>query len=217
MWSLPNINSLNANAKSCATAYNDILAAVRKGGDHEHKCENCGAHADHAELVFDIFSDDAKDLLTLCDSCYNRGADESGNFRCEHCDRLMVENYTWELYRVEMNGETWCAACAAKEYFGDDDNLIDASEIQSVVMDKSKPLFKNGVLNIAKAKHVLCVEQPTPEGVRFLKNWEFDSYTGHQISGCNMLNDLKLLGGEVFIVMDGAYQFACSIAAYRKA
>lgn len=216
MWSLPDINDLNARAKSCATAYNRESKLKISA---KHGCECCGKPSTHHHKYFDIFSDDAKGVRHLCDEHYDNGSGDEGYFTCDCCGNLTIENYTWEYYRVEEGGETICLKCAAKNYFGDDDNLIDPKDVKSVVLDPSgvsKRIIKDGVLNLCRVRHVLGVEQPLPEGVEFVFNVEFDSYSWHQISGGDALEKIKSLEGKFFIVLDGAYQFAVSVGIYRR-
>ncbi len=47
----------------------------------------------------------------------------------------MVENYTWEIYRVEREGETVCLKCAAEAHFSDPENWIDPCEVKYVVLE----------------------------------------------------------------------------------
>jgi hypothetical protein len=64
---------------------------------------------------------------------------------------------------------------------------------------------------------VLGVKQPLPAGVVFHDNAEFDSSSGHQISGENLLEVIKRLDQPFCLVLDGAYQFAVSIGIYVRA
>jgi len=216
MFSLPDINALNARAKSCATAF-DRETKVKKSV--KHGCECCGKPSTRHDKWYDIFSDDAKGVRHLCEEHAESGSGDEGYFTCECCDNLTVENYTWEYYRVEIGGLTVCLKCAAKRYFGDDDNLLDPKDVKSVILDPStvsKRFIKDGVLNLAKAKHVLGMKQPLPEGIEFVENFEFDSYSGKAISGGNALETIKALDHKFFVVLDSAYQFACSIGIYRR-
>jgi len=73
-----------------------------------------------------------------------------------------------------------------------------------------------GVLNIARCEHVLGVNQPLPECIKFAENFEFDSLDGHQISGGNVLETIRSLGEPFCPVLDAAYQFAVSIGLYVR-
>jgi hypothetical protein len=140
----------------------------------------------------------------------------------------MVENYTWEYYRVEIDGETLCLKCAAEAYFDDEKNWIDPRFVKEVVLvphdpslnGANLPLFspQTGVLNVARCQHVLGVQQPLPAGIKFAENAEFDSLDGHQISGRRLLDIVTDLDGQPFVpVLDAAYQFAVSIGIYVRA
>src|SRR5207344_1764916 len=114
-------------------------------------------------------SDAVKGVQHSCKRCHDNGNDMEGFFVCNHCERVMVENYTWERY--ERNGV--CLACAAKEYFGDDDNLINPEDVLTVTQDgDGAPLFACGVINLDATPHVLGVSQPVPEGIEFIENFE---------------------------------------------
>src|SRR5436190_917258 len=64
MWSLPDIRNLNERAAQNATKLS--RAAERK---RKPNCEyyNCTRRADHSFLWFDIFSDDPKGIIHLCE------------------------------------------------------------------------------------------------------------------------------------------------------
>jgi hypothetical protein len=74
----------------------------------------------------------------------------------------------------------------------------------------------NGQLDLARCRHVLGVKQPIPAGVMFAENAEFDSCTGHQISGECLLDVIKRLDQPFCPVLDAAYQFAVSIGIYLR-
>lgn len=213
MWSLPEIRILNAHARSCAGAYH---TEANPPPQHQHKCECCGDKAEVHEKYFDIFSDDAKGVRHLCECCDDTGHGEEGYFRCDCCERLMVENYTWELYRVELDGQTLCLTCAAETYFGNTKKLIHPAKVKQVVVERGRPLFRAGVLNLAAAPHVLGVEQPLPEGIKFVENFEFDSHDGHQISGGNALATIRELRQPFFVALDAGWQFAISVGLYVR-
>jgi hypothetical protein len=215
MWSLPDINQLNA----IAAAERPKLEREMRRKRHRPNCEvyPCAERSAGSEPYFDIFSDDPKGLVHTCSE--HSAVDLDGYFYCEHCERLMVENYTWERYRVELDGMTLCLKCAAEIYFCDEQNWIEPRLVKSVVLrPRQGRLFDavSGVLNIAQCRHVLAVKQPTPEVVVFHDNFEFDSMDGHQISGERMLDVIRQLDQPFCPAMDAAYQFAVSIGIYLK-
>src|SRR5690348_12408001 len=100
MWSLPDINRMNSEAFQLK---NKLEEAARTGtlDGEKLKCEweghsePCDGELRHY-LWYDIFSDDPKGILTLCehhDGYY--GSPSEGYFTCEDCERVMTENYTW--------------------------------------------------------------------------------------------------------------------------
>jgi hypothetical protein len=210
MWCLPSLDKINAAAVANKKNY-DRQIKLKKSV--KHSCECCGQPSTVHEKWYDIFSDDAKGVRHLCQSCAEDGRGDEGYFTCDCCGRLMVENYTWERY--EKDGI--CLACAAVEYFNNDENLIDPKQVEKVVLEPGKGrLFESGVLNIAHAPHVLGVKQAVPKGIKFVDNAEFDSMDGHQISGGNMLFDIQQMTQPFYCVCDSGWQFAFSIGLYIR-
>ena len=225
MWSLPNIIAMNARA-----------AANRKSISHEaklkksvkHPCECCLKPSTVHEKYFDIFSDDAKGVRHLCQKCDEDGRGNEGYFVCDSCGRLMVENYTWEIYRrIDPDSdEVQCLSCAAERHFANPDNWIDPKLVKEVVLaphnprlnGNNVPLFNpaTGILNVGRCRHVLGVQQPRPQGIKFLENAEFDSTDGQQISGRRLLDIIQELDEPFCPVLDAAYQFAVSIGLYVR-
>jgi hypothetical protein len=217
MWCLPNIVSLNARAAANAK---NLKRALRRGPGKRQKCEvyGCQQHAVESVPWFDIFSDDPKGLIHVCEACPADAVE--GFFRCEACERVMIDHITWERYEVVVGGRTLCLACAAEEYFADPVNWIDPKLVKEVGFDRNgAPLFNpaTGFLNLARCRHVLGVKQPLPAGIKFHDNAEFDSCDGRQISGDNLLNIVQGLDAQPFCpVLDAAYQFAVSIGFYVR-
>lgn len=180
---------------------------------HDHDSPSrCSGEARHY-LVYDIFSDDPKEILTLCehhDGYY--GSPSEGYFTCADCGRVMAENYTWETYNVIVDDEELCLPCAAKHYIADDDNWIalTAENIAAVDFDR-----------VRRAQHVIGVEMPLPQGIAFVDNLEFDSYTNRQISGDGVQEVLTraMQDGHkrALLILDAGYQFAVSIGVYVDA
>jgi hypothetical protein len=224
MWSLPDITRLNANAAAKAKKLKREAASKRKPN-----CEfwKCSQQATRSYLVYDIFSDDPKDILHLCEQHDGfSGEPCEGYFTCNGCGRVMVENYTWEIYHVEMDGESLCLRCAADRHFSNTRNWIDPKLVKKVVLAPYEPTLNGqnvllfdtatGVLNLARCKHVLGVQQPLPEGIKFVENFEFDSLDGHQISGGDVLETIHALNEPFCPVLDAGYQFAVSIGLYVR-
>ena len=208
------------NARAAANA-----SKVKSASKHPEKfhCARCACFgrqtpSDRAYIIYDIFSDDPKDVLYLCDNCDGQSGDPwEGYFTCADCSRVMVENYTWERYCTTRGDDTVCLACAAKEHFAEAANWIDPRAVVSVELEpEGGPLFADGVLNVARCRHVLGVSQPIPDSVCFVDNFEFDSMDGHQISGGDMLDSIHELSVPFCPVLDAAYQFAVSIGLYVR-
>jgi hypothetical protein len=227
MWSLPDINRMNANAAAKATKVKREAARKRKPNCERCECFGRKRPADVSFLIYDIFSDDPKDVLHLCQDCVGQSGDPwEGYFTCDGCGRVMVENYTWERYQTELDGASLCLKCAAERFFADEDNWIQPKLVKEVVLapynprlnGENLPLFDpaTGVLNVARCQHVLGVRQPLPKGIKFSDNAEFDSMDGHQISGRWLLDIIAELDEPFCPVLDAAYQFAVSIGLYTR-
>jgi hypothetical protein len=217
MWSLPDIKRMNAAAKVEAPSL-EQQARTGIGPDGEPlecECKGWGRGEECDEklrhyLWFDIFSDDPKGVLTLCERHDGYfGSPTEGYFECYDCNRVMVENYTWERYDTVVDGDQLCLPCAAARYIADDENWIELTDENIAAVDFER---------VRTAKHVIGVEMPIPKGIKFFDNAEFDSGNGQQISG----SDLKdLLGAakdegytKALLILDAAYQFAVSIGVY---
>lgn len=212
MWSLPDIHRLNQHAAANAPRLRRAAKSKNKP-----RCEIHGCHrpAIKSDLWFDIFSHDPKGIIHTCSE--HDAEHQDGFFHCDGCDCLMIENYTWERYEVRINHQTLCLKCAAENYFSDEQNWINPGAVREVILDPENPqFFSNGVLNIARCRHVLGVEQPLPSGIQFYENAEFDSQDGDQISGRSLSQIIRELDQPFTVVLDAGYQFACSVGIYVR-
>lgn len=209
MWSLPDIVSMNAHAK---TSRKKFERAVETGKIDRKviRCEHCNKKATSVELFYDIFSPDPKGVASFCDE--HLDWKHESYFECDDCGNTFVNNYTWEMYSVNTERGTLCLPCYAKQILADPKEWINLTdkEIDAVDFDK-----------ISKAKHLIGVKMPIPEGIKFVDNVEFDSMSGQSISGGgvpelkNQLHTLKDQGAKrAILILDGAYQFAVSIGIY---
>lgn len=216
MFSLPDIRGMNERAAKNGKAVRQAAKTGKLDGK-PLSCEffmaprNCDGKVT-GEPYYDIFSDDPKGLISLCKHHREDYSDTpEGYFRCEECNRLMVENYTWELYKIVKDGVTLCLNCARKAWLEKPGNWID--------LNGKLPQFPLDV--IRKAPHLIAVGQKCPPELTFIGNAEFDSTDGHQISGEDiraMLTEAKGNGHErAILILDSAYQFAVSIGVYVDA
>lgn len=220
MWSLPDITRMNSeafqqNKKLERAAHTGILDRKRLKCEWEGHYEPCEGELRHY-LWYDIFSDDPKGILTLCehhDGYY--GSPSEGYFICEDCERVMVENYTWEHYDTMVGECTMlCLPCAAARHLAEPDNWIQLTDERIDGIDFEE---------VRRAKHVIGAEMPVPKGIRFVNNVEFDSMDGHCINGGGVeelqetLRQLKEDGEDrAVLILDAAYQFAVSVAVYAE-
>jgi hypothetical protein len=178
----------------------------------EYTCDACDKPAKYAELYFDIFSADPAGVSFAC-ADHLDGRDK-GFFICDTCGRRMIENITWERY--EIAGQ--CLKCAAEAYFNNERNWIQPRAVKKIIKTPREPLFKNGVLNLFAAPHVLGVEQPVPGGFENVPDGyaTYDSMDGHQIDYHDFERQIMHMKEPFLLIMDGAFQFAVRLALYRK-
>ncbi len=238
MWSLPDIVRMNNEAAQAAQQSQFEKDAAKP---QDHLCEVCGwsskeTKADYGYVWFDIFSDDPKGTIFVCeDHDGYTGSPIEGYFNCGECDRVFIENYSWERYSTIVDEcEELCLPCALKRYLEDETNWIAPDAVQSVVLDPDAPsdlLFDpaNGVLNLAKVQHLIGVKMPVPPGIAFLENLEFDAATGQMLATTSStfsagvgesaaLRSIHQLAEQGFsrflIILDAAYQFSVSLGIY---
>ena len=227
MWSLPDIQRLNSQAQ---LNREKLEHAVQTGvlDGRRLRCKyskNCLGQLWH-QLWYDVFSDDPKGIITQCEyHCHQHGTPE-GYFWCGACHRLMVENYTWEVYStLSEDGQQVCLRCAAEYYIKDENNWI-------ALTDEDIAVITFDVVR-RKARHVLAVRMPVPEQIQFFDSLTLDSSTGGLIRGFadadptpatavealrEILRQAKEAGHDrALMILDGAYQFAVSIGVYVPA
>lgn len=235
MWSLPDINRLNSEAYRDKKRFEDAVKTGRLdgkqltcecGGWGADRVKECGGELYHY-LWYDIFSDDPKGVLTLCERHDNYfGSPTEGYFTCDDCERVMIENYTWERYSTIVNEcEELCLPCAAKRYIAEESNWIELTpeNIANITFDQ----------HIRKAPHIIGVRMPVPKEIEFVGNVEFDSSTGGRVRTMMSADTTPTMGEmemrealldamnkghkRALLIMDAAYQFAVSIGVYVDA
>lgn len=238
MWSLPNIVRMNDEAAEAAQKRQYEKEAARP---EQHNCEVCEWHgeeraADYGYCWYDIFSDDPKGTIFLCEEHDGyTGSPMEGYFQCGECDRVFIENYSWEIYSTVVDCEQLCLPCALKRYLNDPSNWIPTYAVQSVILDpnadEDNSIFDSatGELNLAKARHLIGVEMPVPDTLTFIENLEFDSATGEMLAttsstfpggvgesrAMRAIDELKEQGYEKFLlILDAGYQFSVSMGLY---
>lgn len=219
MWSLPYINRMNSEAyqqkkrleRAARTGFLDRQQLKCEWEGHRKPCEGELRHY----LWFDIFSDDPKGILTLCErhDRYN-GSPSEGYFECEGCNRIFTENYTWELYYHCGDDSMLCLPCYAAEELAKESNWISLTDAGIEAVTEN---------TVREAKHLIGVKMPVPKGIRFVNNVEYDSYSGQGISGGGaeeLKETLRQLQSEgedrAILILDSAYQFAVSVAVYAE-
>jgi hypothetical protein len=233
MWSLPDIQRLNSHAQDNRVALeNAVETGFLNGEALECECAgwgrtDCTGDLRHY-LWFDIFSDDPKGILTLCERHDGYfGLPTEGYFTCDDCQRVMIENYTWERYSTydEDACEVLCLPCAAERYISDDDNWLTLTPESVAALNFDR---------VRKAKHVIGVRMPVPKSIEaFGDGVTLDSSSGGIVrgfssadstpdSGVRELRDQLTEAMEAghkraLLILDGGYQFAVSIGVYVDA
>src|SRR5271157_2261239 len=215
MWALPTMKQLNAQAESkgfeqkleraCHTGKLDGEKLVCEWADHDEpsKCEGELRHY----LTYDIFSDKPKGILSLCerhDGDY--GSPSEGYFECVDCNRVHIENITWERYEVDTEDGPICLPCYLQRVMNDEERWISLTDEAIAAVDFNK---------VRKAPHCIGVQMPIPANtIRFVNNVEFDSGSGACISGGGVgelqetLHQLQSEGEtRALLILDAAYQF----------
>ncbi len=226
MWSLPDIIAMN-NAAAEEGHRKQLERAVKTGKlDGEPvECEYCERPAVRLDEYYDIFSDDPKGVVGLCERHSEDYGTPEGYFRCDGCYKLHVENYTWENYYHVTDGEILCLNCYAREVVEDPESWIGLTDAEIEDVDFAR---------IRHAPHIMAVKHEgrvcEEHGLEFVGNVEFDSMSGGAVrssshsdptpdAGAEELRDLLRLAREAgktraLLVLDGAYQFAVSIGVY---
>lgn len=226
MWSLPDIARLNSHAKDERVALINAVETGYLNGEKlecEHADNSCTEQMYHY-LWFDIFSDDPKGVLTLCErhDGYS-GSPTAGYFTCDSCQRVVVENYTWERYETTTDdGDSLCLPCAAERYIAEEANWIELTPENIESLDSNR---------VRKAQHVIGVRMPIHKQIEpFGNGVTLDSSSGGMVrglssadptpdSGVRELRDELTAAMEdghkrALLILDGGYQFAVSISVY---
>jgi hypothetical protein len=226
MWSLPDIQRLNSEAhlnrkKLERAVLTGVLDGERLGCEHGDNCVGPLTH----ELWFDVFSNDPKGIVTQCEYHLEHYGTPAGFFWCEKCCRLMIENYTWELYRTASeDGEQLCLCAAAEQLIDNEDNWIALTDEDIAVVTFEV---------IRQARHVVGVGTPVPKKIQLFDSITIDSSTGGAVRGFSsadptpngaveqlqeILNQAKRAGYErAILIIDGGFQFAVSVGVYTRA
>ena len=243
---MPDINKLHDEAADASSKRRLEKAAEEPENHHCIVCDWNGDEkpADYGYLVYDVFSDDPKDLIFTCeDHDGYTGSPIEGYFQCGECQKTFAENYTWERYDIVVDCDQLCLPCALDRYLDDRENWIDLNQVEKIILDPSgrddddegfSRVFdlETGTLNLACCSHLIAVEQPIPDRLHFVENLEFDSCTGRLLAGFSTtygagvgenaslakIKGLADAGYSKFVaILDGAYQFSVSIGLYVDA
>jgi hypothetical protein len=126
MWAPPNIKRLNEEAAKDAEATEALAETPEKV-----ECLYCDQPATEAWPYYDIFSEDPKGVVGLCEEHAQDGTPE-GYFWCDGCGRLMIENYTWETYYVHTDDGAYCLRCYAEAEIENPENWFDPAKVVGV-------------------------------------------------------------------------------------
>lgn len=208
MWSLPDIKRLNDEA--ALRAKKDKKKTVKQLLRGK-RCEHCDEKATVLYEYYDIFSDDPKGYIYLCekhDGYY--GSPDEGYFTCDDCNRVFVENYTWENYYHADEDGMICLNCFFDREIDNEENWI--TDPLTVTFD-----------TVQKAKHLIPVAgKHWEKHLDFLGNVEFDSMSGKELYGTResgmgeLIHIMREANKPCILILDAAYQFSVSIGVYTR-
>lgn len=241
MWSLPDIKRLNAEAAEKARIKGETLSepGAEKQGDmltgeftelpepivepneeDYEECEWCEDRAEHTLEWYDIFSDDPKGEMNLCEEHYEDRIYSDSYFECDTCDRLMIMNYTWENYYVVGDGYIQCLRCAFEEFIKEPTIAITKDNVDDIMEDIAERRF-DALEEICP--HLIAVSSTYWEdSLEFQSNHEFSGWEKDGTLGTlgtswvRFTNDIRLAVreyGTVYLI-HSAYQFSISIGIY---
>jgi hypothetical protein len=227
MWALPNIAVLNeeAHRKAVSGEFDRAIEELIDPDTGEpaqcmYASEECDGGL-RGELYYDIFSEDPKGVIFLCERHWGYyGSPAEGYFCCSDCGRTFIENYTHEMYSHNTEDGTICLNCWAQRVINDSSRWIELTEeaIESVDFE-----------TLRKAPHIFAVGGPR-HGLERIGVVTFDSMTGGRVTGLTscesspsggvkeikkILRRAMEMGYQrALLVLDGAYQFAVDIGVY---
>jgi len=223
MWSLPDINRLNAAAVTNRQALEDAVLTGMLHGEQvawNDADDNCRGSLRY-ELWFDVFSDHPKGIVGHCAYHRELSGVPTGYFRCDVCRHLFVERYTHELYSINTNKGLMCLPCAAAYYIGNSSNWIELTEAKIEALDFER---------VRLAAHCLAVGMQVPKTIQLFGCVELDFATGGEVRSTtyadptpdagvqhlrDILTDAKDAGhSRALLIMDAGYQFSVSIGCY---
>ncbi len=237
MWSQPDIQALNRAAAITARKMHTAVESKQLDGV-SIGCEACEwdskeTQAAYVEEWFDIFSDDPKGVIGLC----NKHMDEhgfaslEGYFLCDHCNRMFITNYTWEYYFAddEESGERFCLPCYAEVQINRPENWIHLNGLNFIGLNTIDEL---GFDRVIKSKHLIGVDMPVPKEIEYVDGVTLDGYSGGVVRGSSTSDDTPDAGveelkvilkkmrkegeEEALLILDAGYQFAVHIGIYKR-
>jgi hypothetical protein len=171
--------------------------------------------APHRRPIFDIYSEDAKDVIGICEPHFaETGALPEGYFLCHGCRRTFIGNYSYEPFRVMHEGVVACINCARATYLRIPANWIDLHELPEVRFEL-----------IRKSPHLFAVAQDktgqvAASGLAFIGRAEFDIDSAEQITGPTIQRLLETARDRGFsravLILDEIHRFTASIGVYAR-
>ena len=185
-------------------------------------CDLCPAPALRTIECHDSLSGEPQGPVRLCREHADQFLEapvEFGFFQCVNCQRFVSLRYHWERLNLDSAGRLVCLRCAAHLHFANPIHWIDARAVRQVVFVRrsTQPLLAEGILNLAKCRHVLAVRQLVPQGVQFLAAARFGATHGHQLEGRPLLEVISESGGREFCpIMEAADHLTVDIGLYVR-
>lgn len=179
------------------------------------ECEYCGSPATVKTTWYDIFSDESKGEICMCEDHYEEQIYFEGFFECVSCERLMINNYSWENYYILTEDGPVCLKCAFEKFIENPTNAITADNVDDVLIDiRTRKLKALAEL----APHLIaCGVTYHKDSLKFITNYDFTDFGGVEGLWVAFGNDIRLAikeHGAVYLILDAAYQFNVSIGIY---
>ena len=135
MWALPNIKSLNEEAER---NFKSKEKPIKKP-----ECDYCNKKAVSIQDYYDVFGPYPKGKVCACKE-HDDWIDE-GYFICDDCEKLMIKNYTHEIYFKDTDNGRICLNCYFDQEIKKPSNWI--KNVEDVTWERVK-----------RSKHLIPVE-----------------------------------------------------------
>lgn len=206
MWSLPDIERMNAEAVKNARILARAAKRIKPKCDHDE--EDCEGEV-RSTIWYDVYSDNPKGTFRLCEKHYGYLGDPKGYFYCKGCNRTYIESYTWEMYYHDSEDGRECLNCYAKKVLVEDSSwmMLDNNAIQNLRFEY-----------VRQAPHIFAEGGPRYElkdygrTIFYSKSYETGAYEIREA----LRKAWEAGNHRAILVMFGGGQLAVSISVYAE-